>query len=96
VTPEGRIKADVKQALTQLGWFVFNVAQFNKRGYSVHCGISDLIAVGYARVLFMEIKTDTGKQSSAQREFMAQVQAHGGEYYVIRSLDELLSIEGVG
>jgi hypothetical protein len=94
VTPEGSIKAQVKAMLKLAGWYEFTVSQFNKKGYKVHSGISDLIAIKGGRVLFLEIKTATGNQRPAQAEFEREVREHGGEYHIIRSVDELLTVIG--
>ena len=91
-TPEGEVKSAVKDALQKAGWYEWTVNQFNKRGYRVKSGISDLIAIREGRVLFLEIKAGNGKQRPAQAVFQAEIQAHGGEYYVIRSVDELIAI----
>ena len=37
----------------------------------------------------IEIKTSTGKQRPAQAEAQKRIEACGGEYWIIRSLDEL-------
>ena len=39
------------------------------------------------RVIFMEVKTPVGKQSSKQAKFEAHVRAMGMEYCIVRSLD---------
>lgn len=39
------------------------------------------------RVIFMEVKTPTGKQSGKQRAFEAHVRAMGLEYCLVRSVD---------
>jgi hypothetical protein len=91
-TPEGKILDKVKQELKARGWYVIRINQFNKRGYTVHRGISDIIAVGNGRTLFLEIKTPDNKQSDDQIAFEYKVKERGGEYYVVRSVEELTSI----
>lgn len=51
-------------------------------------GVSDLIVVLPNRVLFLELKTETGQQSDSQVEFECAISELGFEYYVIRSIDE--------
>lgn len=60
-------------------------------------GVSDLIVIhatyspewGLVRqILFIEVKTDTGKQTPEQIEFEARIKALGYDYHVVRSLDE--------
>ncbi len=40
----------------------------------------------------IEIKTDKGRQSDVQKQFQSDWEAFGGEYYVIRSIDDLQKI----
>jgi Holliday junction resolvase len=91
-TPEGAILDRVKHELKARGWYVIRISQFNKRGYSVHKGISDIIAVGNGRTLFLEIKTPDNKQSTDQIAFEYEVKERGGEYFVVRSVEELTEI----
>lgn len=55
-------------------------------------GVSDLIVVLNNIVLFIEVKTDTGKQSTAQLEFENKIKMLSQNYYVVRSLDEFINI----
>lgn len=59
-------------------------------------GGADLIGMfkaGDGRALFvaLEIKTPTGRQSPEQRQYEALVRRLGGEYAILRSVDEALS-----
>lgn len=51
-------------------------------------GVSDLIIVSDHDVLFVEMKTKTGKQSGYQKTFQKNVERLGFRYVVCRSLDE--------
>lgn len=51
-------------------------------------GVSDLIVVMPEIVLFVEVKTETGKQSDKQKEFEIIISKLGFKYYLVRSLDE--------
>lgn len=61
-------------------------------------GTSDLIAIhrntvdGKAILAFVEVKTETGRQSPKQRAFQLQVEEMGFNYYIVRSLDEFKAI----
>ena len=55
-------------------------------------GVSDLIVVLPNRILFLELKTETGQQSDSQVEFSCIISVLGFEYYVIRSIDEFKNI----
>jgi Holliday junction resolvase len=92
VTPEGKIKAEIREYLDKTGWYAFNVAQFNKKGYKIHGGISDLIAIKNGQVLFIEVKTPTGTLLESQVEFSREIVEHGGKYVIARSVEDLMEI----
>jgi hypothetical protein len=102
MTPEGKVLDKVKHELKAQGWYPIRINQFNKRGYSVHKGISDIIAVGgekcpccgRGRTIFTEVKTPDNKQSDDQLAFEYEIKERGGEYYVVRSVEELNKIIG--
>lgn len=71
------------------GWFVFSILQ----GLGCYPGITDLIAIKYGRVIFIEIKKPGGKQSQAQKDFQALVEAKGGEYFLVDCYEDLLKID---
>ena len=68
-------------------------ARFKAMG--TRAGVSDLILFlprkGY-HGLCIEMKTDKGTQSKAQKEWQAKVEAQGYKYVVCRSIDEFVSI----
>lgn len=52
-------------------------------------GESDLTLFTYGgRTVFIEVKTDKGKQSQNQKHFESIVTAYGFEYIVMRSVEE--------
>jgi hypothetical protein len=55
-------------------------------------GVADLICIIPNKVIFLELKTQIGKQSENQKEFEKTVTALGFEYHVIRSLEEFQQI----
>lgn len=52
-------------------------------------GVSDLIAIRSGKVFFIEVKTKTGTQSKAQKEFEKNITMHGGVYLLVRSVEDL-------
>ena len=44
---------------------------------------------GFVRVIWIEVKTATGKQSDAQLEFQKEVENEGHTYIVARSIDDV-------
>ncbi len=85
MTPEGQIQKEVKQYLQWTGWFVFK----NHQTLGSYKGIADLTAMKKGRTLWIEIKRPKGKLSVHQEKFKADIEKCGGEYLVIRSLDEI-------
>lgn len=51
-------------------------------------GVSDLIILQPGQVLFIEVKTPTGRQSKEQERFESMVSRLGFSYFVVRSLEE--------
>lgn len=61
-------------------------ANLKKEG--VLAGVSDLIIILKNRVVFVEIKTQKGKQQESQKLFENQIKKHNLEYYIWRNLEE--------
>lgn len=55
-------------------------------------GVSDLIVIHKGQVLFVEVKTATGKQSPKQKEFEDKVKQQGFKYYLVRNLEDFQQI----
>lgn len=58
-------------------------------------GVSDLIlliARGGYHGLLIELKTDKGRQSEAQREWQRLIEADGYKYVVVRSMEEFIKV----
>jgi len=70
------------------GWFIFPILQ------SMGCypGISDFIAIKAGRTVYIENKSPTGKQRPGQVEFQADIEAKGGEYFLVDCYADLLKI----
>ena len=72
-----------RQYLRLKGWYVMRIQQ----SIGCHPGISDLIAVKRGMTIFVETKSPKwrGKLSKDQEKFKAEIEAHGGMFYVIDS-----------
>ena len=88
IPKEAEILKLVKDYLTIKGWFWFRIQQ----GIGAYKGISDLIAIKGGRVLFIEVKGQSkkAKQSNDQIEFEKKIVSHGGEYVLVKYLDDLV------
>lgn len=85
---ENDIKRQVKDYLNIKGWFNFHILQ----GLGAYKGIPDRIAIKDGRVLFIEIKKPDGKQSLNQALFQNDIERMGGEYCLVRCLEDLIEI----
>lgn len=65
-----------------------------RKAMGVRAGFPDFVFMLPTKVapyLCLELKTDKGKQSDSQREYQRQVEAVGGKYVVIRSLEQFIT-----
>ena len=67
-----------------------NAIEGNKmKALGVVAGVSDLILLRPGGIaIFLELKTDTGKQSNAQAAFQATVESLGFRYAILTSLPQ--------
>jgi hypothetical protein len=61
------------------------------KAMGLRSGVSDLVVILPGRVLFLEVKTPTGRQSPAQKVFQEIVESLGHYYVLVRSVDEALA-----
>ena len=59
-------------------------------GMGVHTGFADLIVISGGRVLFLEVKSQTGRLRKAQEVFRDTVCAQGFGWALVRSVDDAL------
>lgn len=76
-------KIDSVGARTSDGTFIKRQGRFTLRG------ISDAIAIKNGRVVFIEFKRDGGKQSQHQLAFQQAIERQDGEYWLIKTTEEL-------
>ena len=68
------------------GWFIVPILQ------SMGCykGVADFIAVKAGRTVYIETKSPAGKQRPDQIVFQADIEAHGGEYFLVDCYEDLV------
>jgi len=86
IPKENEIKRLVKDYLYIRGWYCFSILQ----GLGAHKGIADIYAIKNGRAIWIEIKSPRGRQSADQIEFQKNIKYHGGEYLLVRCLDDLI------
>ena len=60
-------------------------------GMGVHTGFADLIVISGGRVLFLEVKSQTGRLRKSQEVFRDTVCTQGFGWALVRSVDDALS-----
>lgn len=103
LTPQDRLlrqiterqwQSKVEHILSMHGWLYYHAPDnIPRNGYiqNIRAGFPDLVAVRGSRVLYVELKKETGKLSPAQEEWLdalrAAGQTVGHEVYVWRPSD---------
>jgi hypothetical protein len=80
---ESEIQSKCINYLKKQGWYCLKVIRCNVNGYP------DLTIFKDGQTIFIEFKTEIGKQSKLQEYQQQLIEAQGFKYYVVRSLDEL-------
>ena len=88
--PESLILRQCSDYLRAAGWYVIRQQQ----GPLSHKGMSDLICIRAGRVVFAEVKTATGRLSDWQDAFRQVITTEGGEYVVLRCLEDAIAVSG--
>ena len=55
-------------------------------------GAPDIIGCFHGTFVGLEVKTATGKLSDDQKAFAAVVRANGGQYHVVRSIEDVIDL----
>lgn len=83
-----------KQCIEYLNWNRWYVIHNYKNKRPRVKGISDITIIKDGRTIWCEFKSETGKQRPEQIDFMNNIRAFGGEYIIIRSLEQLIDFFG--
>ena len=94
---EDKIQAGIVNLLRQNGFLVFSVPNGGQRSAitgallkktGALAGVSDLIIVLEGRVVFVEIKTPSGRQQDTQKIFQGKVEQLGHRYEIWRDISD--------
>jgi len=91
-TPEGQLKASIRQLLDTVGIFNYNAWG----GPMSPKGVPDLICCQEGRFVGIEVKTKTGRVSPEQEEFIRRINDAGGLAFVARDLDTVIEMLDIG
>ena len=95
---EAQIQQAILDYLTIKGVLAFrmNTGAFKVDNRFIRCGspgMADILAfVPTGDPLWIEVKSDTGKQSTIQKWFQEMVESHGHTYIVARSIEDVQDI----
>ena len=78
-------------------WHTNGTAQNRKHGAILvgrgcMAGVPDLLFFYRGQLHGIELKTEKGRQSPKQKEFQAKFEKEGGQYYIVRSVDNFVSL----
>lgn len=59
-----------------------------KKALGVRDGVADLVLILFVEIIFIEMKTLTGVQSDAQKDFEQKVKRRGHKYIIIRTFEK--------
>lgn len=65
---------------------------FRKMSKYAVAGVPDIIVIKDGFFIGLEVKQDKGRQSDGQKEFEKMCKNAGGEYYVVRSIDDVQNV----
>lgn len=82
---ETEIQGAIKTYLMYKKWFVFK----NHQSMGSYKGIADLFAIKAGVSIWLEVKKPTGKQNDDQIRFQGDIKEHGGNYFVVQSVDDI-------
>ena len=82
------IRKAITDALRVSGWDV----TYHLQGVGSRKGFPDLTAMKNGRTVYIEVKTETGKQSAYQKEFERICKEHGCTYIIARSVKDVADL----
>lgn len=97
-TPEGLIQSAICDYLALKKYFffrsnttpIFSEGRFRRMGKYAKTGVSDIILVKDGIFHGIEVKRAGGTLSASQKAFKAELEAAGGRYEVVTSIDDVI------
>lgn len=89
---EKDIRKQICDYLNLKGYFWF----YNLQGLGAFKGLPDIFLVVKGKpIIAIEFKTEKGKLSEHQKTFEQKIEANGGFYFVIKSIEDFLKVEEI-
>ena len=102
--PEHKIQVSIIEWLRWHKFFCFAIPNGGNRNAvtgailkkeGVLAGCPDLqVILDNGKSIFLEVKTEKGVQQSTQKDFQKELEKRGHEYYIVRSLEDVINILG--
>lgn len=106
VTLESKIQGEICKYLEKKNYFFWrsnNAPVFDKKlnsGYGAyrtqgrysHVGLADICLLHEGNFIALEVKSKKGRASADQKLFETRCKSNGGEYYIVRSVEDIKSI----
>ena len=93
---ESAVQRAIVQALAYAGWLVMHIPNQSTLGRQKWAGLlpgaPDLVAVKQGRVVFLEVKIETGKVSEKQAEVHDLLCRQKAEVRVVRGVDDIMDL----
>ena len=88
IQTETIIRRSITKALRASGWDV----TYHLQGVGCRRGFPDLTAMKDGETVYIEVKTETGRQSDYQKEFEQICKAHGCRYLLARGINDIADL----
>jgi Holliday junction resolvase len=85
---ETLIRREITDALRLAGWDV----TYHLQGVGCRRGFPDLTAMRAGQTVYIEVKTEKGRQSEHQQIFQEICEAHGCTYILARSVNDVAEL----
>lgn len=85
---ETYIRRSITDALRLAGWDV----TYHLQGVGCRRGFPDLTAMKDGTTVYIEVKTETGRQSDYQKDFEKVCRDHGCKYILARSVNDIAEL----
>ena len=87
-TPENKVKASIKKYLEKDGWMIQSNFQLGPMPKEWR-GRPDIEAYKDGKVIFIEAKARSGRQSDYQKAYQKRLEEHGMIYILARSVEDI-------
>lgn len=86
-----------KAAKKYLFWRANNIGMYDGKDYRPlpkysMLGVPDINLISKGQYIGLEVKTKIGVQSQNQKEFQKNCEKAGGQYYIVRSVNDVIKL----